>query len=415
MKMTLHYECGFSKVLLLLLGLSMSVEAEAQLRVPPHRFDCRELGYPFFNQIPADGSYITSLTLGPDGRIYGATSGFRPYFFVFSDETDQVKPLGYLPDGEGVHHSLVTDKKGSVYLGTGKNVIIPFAIRKPTGGGLNNVSEDLWRQVQDQYRNYAGGHLYRYDPAKEMKVGTAVKPANVEDLGIPVAGDGIYCLTIDPERDVIYGVSYPHAHFFLYDLNTRTTKDKGPLFRDVLFGGPDLRTVRTLPRNLAVDKAGFVYASTDGGRLVRYGPQKQDLEILDVRIPGEFMQVVEVWVASGDVLYGGTSEGFLFRFDPNTGRVDNLGKPMVRQRVRGLTLAKDGRVIGVGGDRDQVNLLFTYDPRAGSFQILGSVEVDRSPYYAWQAHQFDAMVTSRDGTIFLGESDRRGHLFLYVP
>ncbi len=89
----------------------------------------------------------------PDGcNIYGATTGFRSYLFVFAPKTDQVKPLGHLPGCEGVHHSLVAGKDGRLFLGGGKNVIQPFAISRRSGGGLNWVSEDLWQQVEEQYR-----------------------------------------------------------------------------------------------------------------------------------------------------------------------------------------------------------------------------------------------------------------------
>jgi hypothetical protein len=387
----------------------------AQSRVPLHRLGYRDLGYPFFSEIPADGRYITSLVATSDGRVYGATTGFRSYLFVFSPKTDQVKPLGHLPGCEGVHHSLVAAKDGRLFLGGGKNVIQPFPLARRSGGGLNWVSEDLWHQVQEQYRGYDGGHLYLYDRSNEEGEWWEDRPLKVTDLGIPVPGDGIYCLAIDPANEVLYGISYPRGHFFLHELNSRTTKDLGPIFRDILFGGPDIRTLRSLPRNLAVDKYGFVYGSTDGGRLTRYSPQTQQIQILEVSIPGESMQVVEAWAVDGQVLYGGTSEGFIFRLDGGSLKLQNLGKPFVGQRIRGLTLGKDGRLFGLGGDRHGVNLFFLYDPQTGSFEVLGTVEVDRSPYYAWEARQFDAMVTSTDGTIFMGESDRRGHLFFFSP
>jgi hypothetical protein len=373
------------------------------------------LGYPFFSQIPADGCYITSLAAAADGRVYGATTGFRSYLFVFSPKTDQVRPLGHLPGCEGVHHSLVTGKDGHLFLGGGKNVIQPFPISKRSGGGLNWVSEELWQQVEEQYRGYAGGHLYLYDPIHEEGAWRGDRPLKMNDLGIPVPGDGIYCLAIDLEREVLYGISYPHGHFFLHEVNSGTTKDLGAVFRDILFGGPDIRTLRSLPRNLAVDKDGSVYASTDGGKLLRYSPQTRQIRTLEVAIPGESMQVVEAWAVGDEALYGGTSEGFVFRFNSGSQKLENLGKPLVGQRIRGLTFGKDGRLFGLGGDRHGVNRLFMYNPQTHFFEVLGSVEVDRSPYYAWQAHQFDAMVTSADGTIFMGESDRGGHLFFFIP
>jgi hypothetical protein len=314
-----------------------------------------------------------------------------------------------------VHHSLAVGADGVVYIGGGKNVIKQDPIKYDWGAGLDHVSEDLWIELEERYENYRGGHLYRYDPAAEARVGMAETPLKVRDLGIPVRGDGIYCLTIDPERQALYGISYPHAHFFVYDLKLGRRIDKGSIFEQVLFGGPSIRTLRSLPRELVVDGQGFVYASTDDGKIIRYDPEKGELETLDIAIPGEYMTVVDAWAKDGNVIYGGTSEGFLFRFNPTRGRIDNLGKPAVYQRIRGLTIGDDGKVYGLCGDRDYDNMLFSYDPRAGVFDVIGGINVDRSPHYAWRAHQFDAMVTGRDGTIFMGESDRKGHLFLYIP
>jgi hypothetical protein len=395
--------------------ISSFVTLSAQSTPPLHRLDCRDLGYPFFSRIPADDSYITSLAVAPDGRVYGATTGFQSYLFVYSPRTNQVKPLGHLPDCEGVHHSLVVARDGRLFLGGGKNVIQPFPIARRSGGGLNWVSEDLWQQVQEQYEGYAGGHLYSYDPAEEEAAWREDRPAKVQDLGAPVPGDGIYCLAIDPVRDVLYGVSYPRGHFFAHDVRSGKSEDLGPVFRQVIFGGPDIRTLRSLPRSLAVDKSGNVYTSADRGEVVRYSPDTRRIETLGLAIPGESMQVVEAWAVSEEFLYGGTSEGFIFRFHPGSRALENLGKPLVAPRVRGLTLGNDGRLYGLGGDRHGVNQLFVYDPESGSFLVLGSIDVDRSPYYARRAHQFDAMVTSQDGAIFMGESDRGGHLFFFVP
>ena len=46
---------------------------------------------------------------------------------------------------------------------------------------------------------------------------------------------------------------------------------------------------------------------------------------------------------------------------------------------------------------------------------LGVIAVDRSPYYSWRGYQFDSMATGTDGTVYIGESERRSHLFLYLP
>ncbi|OLD61520.1 MAG: hypothetical protein AUI53_05480 [Acidobacteria bacterium 13_1_40CM_2_60_7] len=69
----------------------------------------------------------------------------------------------------------------------------------------------------------------------------------------------------------------------------------------------------------------------------------------------------------------------------------------------------------MGGDQDDMARLFSYDPATGAYQILGFVDVNRRPYYTWQAYVIGAMVTGLDGTIYIGESERISKLYLFYP
>jgi hypothetical protein len=125
---------------------------------------------------------------------------------------------------------------------------------------------------------------------------------------------------------------------------------------------------------------------------------------------------IDCWAAgTEDQLYGGTSDGYLFRFDPRTGAMDNLGKPLNQYRIRGLARARNGRLYGVGGDNDEMARLFSYDPARGTFEILGMVDVNHRPYYAWQAYVIDAIAIGGDGTLYLGQSERKSKLYIYYP
>ncbi len=115
------------------------------------------------------------------------------------------------------------------------------------------------------------------------------------------------------------------------------------------------------------------------------------------------------------LIYGGSSDGFLFSFDPAKKRLTNLGKARVSRRLRSLTIGKDQRVYLVAGERFEPCRLFRYNPQDGGFKDLGVIAVDRSPYYSWRGYQFDSMATGLDGTIYIGESERRSHLFLFIP
>jgi len=123
-----------------------------------------------------------------------------------------------------------------------------------------------------------------------------------------------------------------------------------------------------------------------------------------------------VWSADASgTLYGGTSDGYLFRLHPDSLTVENLGKPLNQYRVNGLVLAHNGKFYGAGGDDDDMARLFSYDPNTGAYQILGFINVNRRPYYAWQAYRIGAMCIGADGTLYLGESERISRLYLYYP
>ena len=69
----------------------------------------------------------------------------------------------------------------------------------------------------------------------------------------------------------------------------------------------------------------------------------------------------------------------------------------------------------MAGENKAVCTLFSYDPGAGGFTHYGPLEVDETPYYAWRPHRFGAMAAGLNGTLYPGEEDRRGHLFILIP
>jgi hypothetical protein len=69
----------------------------------------------------------------------------------------------------------------------------------------------------------------------------------------------------------------------------------------------------------------------------------------------------------------------------------------------------------VGGDQDSMARLFSYDPLTGAYTILGFIDVNRRPYYAWQAYAIGALVCGSDGTVYIGENERISKLYLFYP
>jgi hypothetical protein len=389
------------------------------------RLDLRDLGYAQSNEIPANSSAITSLLTAHDGKIYGGTSGEEAYLFVFDPGINKVRHLGRIPGQQAIHHALVEDSSGRVYLGTGRNVLAPVPLTAGKAGGPK-LDQLLWNDIQAHFRKDAGGHLYRYVPRQsDDKVKLVGMDGDVEDLGIPVAGNAIYALAIHPAGTEIYGLTYPDGHFFVYDIAGNKYRDLGEVDRQKVFHGPE-RDWRSLPRALAVDPQGRVFTSGEGGKLIYYCPVACRLRATELAIPGDYNYVqfftdhavVDCFApAKSGIFYGGSSDGYLFAFDPAKMKLTNLGKPRAARRIRCLAVGHNGKVYLMAGERTAAwpCQAYCYDPREGGFSELGLLIVDRSPYYYWRGYQFDAMTVGLEGTLYLGESERRSHLFLLLP
>jgi hypothetical protein len=390
------------------------------------RVDLRDLGYPMVNEIPENSSAITALITTRNGKIYGATTGEESYLFLFDPAINKVRHLGKIAGQESVHHAMVEDRNECIYLGTGRNMFEEISLSKGEIGKEELIDKTLWDDIKYHFRDYPGGHLYRYVPkVSDQKVKLTDMPCELEDLGIPLAHNSIYALTIDPDMNEIYGLTYPDGHFFVYGIETKKFTDLGPIDEKIVFHGPE-RFWRSLPRALICDNSGKVYFSATNGIVRYYEPHTRKLESTDLKIPGDYyyMQFYEDYTVveyfakdSKGLIYGGTSDGYLFSFDPVHMLLLNLGKMRASRRLRCLSVGLNGKVYIMAGERStsRPNQFYSYDPSSGGFEDLGLLIVDRSPYYYWRGQQFDAMTTGKDGTIFIGESERRSHLFLYIP
>lgn len=401
------------------------------------RVDLRDLGYPLINEIPANSSAVTSLLTASDGKIYGATSGEETYLFMFDPVINKVRHLGKIEGQQGIHHSLVEGKDGSIYAGTGKDMFDEISLSKGGIGLAETIDKSLWKDIKNHFKDYSGGHLYRYNPKlSNNKVALSVVPnperasateralAEVEDLGIPVAHNSIYALTINPGGDEIYGITYPDGYFFIYNIQEKKFVQMGPVDEKIVFHGPE-RYWRSLPRALICDDSGMVFMSGTNGTIKYYNPITKKIISTDLKIPGDYYYVqfyedytvVEYFAKdSAGLIYGGTSDGYLFSLDSRAMKLRNLGKVRASRRLRCLTIGINGKVYLMAGERSASKpcQFYCYDPQRG-FEDLGLLIADRSPYYYWRGQQFDAMTTGKDGTVFIGESERRSHLFLYIP
>lgn len=377
-----------SLILIASLALPAMAQREAEYDfsvVKQVRIDLRDLGYPPLDVIPPDESAIRALTMSPDGTLYGATSGKHSHLFRLSPVHGYVEPIGALEGVTSVHRSLVVARNGDVYIGTAP-----------------------------------GGRLLRYTPSAGHQTTGISAPLKAADQGAPVSGESIYALAIDQGRDWIYGLTSPNGYFFSFEIGSSKFAVHGKVAERNM-PGEKFENEKAVGRAIAVDAEGHAYTSGEDGHLFQFSTVTGKLEPLAISVPAvpgrEPYTRVDAWAsnADGSALYGGTSDGYLFQFDPKEQRVRNLGKPLNQYRIRGLVLARNGKLYGVGGDDDEMARLFSYDPSTGAYEILGMIDVNHRPYYAWQAYVIDSMALGPDGTVYMGQCERKSKLYLYYP
>ena len=367
------------------------------------RIDARDLGYAPDDLIPSGESAVTALAARPDnGIVYGATSGKRSHLFLLDPVHGYVQPLGYLKDVTTVRRSLAVMPNGDVYIGGSIAV-------DNNGAG---------------YGSYPGGHLLRYRPPADLsrRPIRVDAPCDVADLGVAAEHEGIYALASDPSG-YLYGLTYPSGNFFRYGVVDGKFSLLGKVAEHRIHG-EKFEQDRLIGRAIAIARNGDVFTTGEDGAVFRFHPGDRAIERLAVTIPSEpgreGYNRIEVWCtdpsskAESGAFYGGTSDGYLVRFQPDTLTFENLGKPLNQYRVNGLVAAKNGKLYGVGGDADDMARLFSYDPKSG-YRILGFIDVNRRPYYAWQAYRIEAMCIGPDDTVYLGEGERRSRLYLFYP
>jgi len=331
--------------------------------------------------IPAGESAVTSLCTGDNGIIYGATSGRRSHLFYYdpSPLADSVVDLGVLP-GVLAARRTIAAAPGFVFVGASE-------IENPAEGGAIFVHETE-KDASDEFRATKG-------PTRKLIV--------------PVQGEGIAALCCDSTDLIVYGVSSVTGTFFSYDYREERLELHGAVSKDKAFS-----------RCLVMDGVGHVYGTHSLGTLFRFNIFFRSIEDLGVKIPTvagrEFYNQLDSGVHDPHtrrIYGGGTADGVLFWFDPDTLETRSLGKVIAEPRVRAIATAPDGRIFGVAGCEDGMGHLFVHDPKRCETRDLGLMFAASE---IWRrGFEFDAACTGPNGEIYFGESEREGHLFMYFP
>ncbi len=342
--------------------------------------------------LPPGECAITSLATAPDGKVHGATSGARAHLFCYTGEgqIDGVTDLGPIPGARAVRRSLVVDSEGTVL------------------GGISEVADGMkeGRLFRCPKRNLPPPPTT--EERRRRNAYNTPRTLEIELLSAPVAGECIAAMTMDRERGLAYGISGRSATLFSTDMAGKVSV-KGRTTED-----------RNYSHCLVLDRRGNVYGAGPLGQLFRFDPETNEIQTLPLSLPTvagrEFYNRLDSAAldpASGLIYGGGSADGVIFVFDPREMTIRSLGKVTAEPRCRAITVGVDGRVYGMAGEPDGMGHLFCYDPEAHELRDLGTPAT--ASERVWHGYEFDAACTGPNGEIYLGESDRISHLFIYFP
>ena len=351
------------------------------------------------NRLPIYRNSIASLVIVGDYIIGGtaAEKGNTPFVFTASLSKRDVSSVfdleEVIPGQQQIQTGFCKGINGKLYAGT-----------------LAHEAD-----MQD------GGHLFETSVDKNGGI-------NIQDLGIPVPGEGVLTLTINAAKTMLFGITQPSGTFFTFNIVSGVTKQ----YTNITPTKKDLNVMKEyalspkdyLCKALIVDEQGMVYGSALVNRIFYFDPDEEKFYFIEDNIPEVWgrrtMGKVESWTKSSNgLLYGGNAgDGQLFELNPKTKKVKNLGKPIMMNRLRGLTTANDGKIYGIAGAAPGYAHLFSYDANVG-FVDLGNPEFTmKAPGIEqgikWRGFQLCSIASSEDGKyIVMGEDESLSQLLIF--
>ena len=319
---------------------------------------CDITWYPFLQHPDADSCW--SVSTGPDGRIYasacceglpGGTAKIMRYnrerdaldcLFDIAEATDDPPESGRATQCK-IHYGFApSPREGILYMAS-----------HLSGPPLDRPSYSPWHSWHDPQRCFRGSALVAFDTRTDRVLWW--------DTLLPK--EGCRCLAIDDERGLLYAMTYPRDHLFVYDIAARRRRDLG-------------RIGSINPQVLFLDARHRVWTSSDFGRLVCYDPDRGRIEVTENRIPHDpryqtgWHSVLYDAVAApdGEWVYCVTwiASPRLFRFRPGEGewgRIEDIGPATQDRDLRwpmdtftdhcgGLVFGRDGALYYVASAWD---------------------------------------------------------------
>jgi len=350
-------------------------------------------------RLPIYRNAITSLTVVEQDIIGGTSAGegLSPFLFVASLEkrdVTSVLDIGTVVAGQNaIRSGFVMDQEYQLYAGT-----------------MPDTSDK------------SGGHLLKIKRSATGKL-------HLTDLGIPIAGEGIFSIINDDAFEKLYGISYPSGYFFSYDIQSGKTKVyKGLAPKESIAHSLNdqfsLAPEDFLSCALITDDQGLVYGSLPFGKIFYFNPIDETINKLEAELPEVWgrrsLGQVSCWLKTknGRIFGGNTADGQLFELNPSTKQIRNIGKPIMMSGLAGLAEGADGKIYGIAGGKPGYSHLFSFDEREG-FKDFGNPEFEMTaPGFEqgilWRGFQLGTIAASEKGDyIVMGEVESLSQLLVF--
>ena len=363
-----------------------------------------------------DSDSCWSLSVGPDGRIYAAACaegvpGGVVKVVRYNEETDSLDYLFAMDEmvDDPFDSERATQCKIHYSFAPSMSDGVMFMASHLSGPPIDEPAYSPWRSWHDQKKCFRGSALLAFD--------TGTDEVLWWDTLLPK--EGCRCLLHDEERGLLYALSYPRDHFFVYDIKRRLRRDVG-------------RIGSINAQALFMDRSHRVWTTDDYGRLVRYDSETGRLERSPYLLPHDgayqtgwhsvFYDVVGS--PDGECVYASTwiAGPRLMRIRPNEGewgRVEDLGPatqgrdltfPMAKlvDHCGGLTFAGDG-MLYYGASRWQDGITDARSAELGQMEgviwRLNPETLEREEVAVLRRPDANAQYVSR------GAADHNGDLF----
>ncbi|HOL67236.1 MAG TPA: hypothetical protein PKX93_07260, partial [bacterium] len=317
---------------------------------------------------------VWGLCTGPDGNIYLAdcgeiTGGLSVFLLRYKPAERRLEylldvgpALGQPPDNglatqSKIHYCLISGSDGLLYCAT-------HASGPPRGDPIWRP----WNCWDDPARWFPGSYLFTYNPAT----------GELTNFGIGPVKEGTRAMALDEKRQLLYGITWPRNHLYLFHLDTRRYLDLG-------------RIGDVNPQAIFLDREGNAWTTDDYGYFLKCDGRTHEITRLLTRCPYEPYRIgwhnvpYDVIPAPDWSCFYGTDWGYeshLWRFDPYAGpegKIEDLGRAfgpanfktdlyLERWQVRGLVFGMDGRLyftMRLGWEEPEEIWLLRLDVRTG--------------------------------------------------